>query len=79
MNAGLASAVRPTRRLAGAQPMRLMVAWAPNVSVVVEACSDLGGQVWSPISINLLTDGSSYFSDPQWTNHPSRFYRLRTP
>ena len=26
-----------------------------------------------------LTNGSVYFSDPQWTNYPSRFYRLRSP
>ena len=25
------------------------------------------------------TGGSSYFSDPDWTNYPSRFYRLRGP
>ena len=25
------------------------------------------------------TGGMSYFSDPQWTNYPSRFYRLRSP
>jgi len=22
---------------------------------------------------------TSYFSDPQWTNYPARFYRLRSP
>ena len=31
------------------------------------------------VGTNTLTAGSSYFSDPQWTNHPSRFYRLRSP
>ena len=23
--------------------------------------------------------GTSYFSDPLWTNYPTRFYRLRSP
>ena len=23
-------------------------------------------------------NGTSYFSDPQWTNYPQRFYRLRS-
>ena len=26
-----------------------------------------------------LTNGSIYFSDPDWTNHPTRFYRIRSP
>jgi hypothetical protein len=26
-----------------------------------------------------LTNGSIYFSDPDWTNHPGRFYRIRFP
>jgi len=47
--------------------------------IVVEASADLANPVWSPVGTNTLTDGSSYFSDPQWTNYPSRFYRLRSP
>jgi hypothetical protein len=31
---------------------------------------------WSPVATNTLTGGSSYFSDPQWTNYPTHFYRL---
>ena len=26
-----------------------------------------------------LTNGSIYFSDPDWTNHPARYYRIRSP
>ncbi|MGD0261934.1 MAG: hypothetical protein ABSD29_19365, partial [Verrucomicrobiota bacterium] len=44
--------------------------------VVVEACTDLANPAWSPVGTNTLTGGSSYFSDPQWTNYPARFYRL---
>ena len=55
-----------------------VISWARNLSVVVEACTDLTQPVWSPVGTNTLTDGSSYFSDPQWTNRPARFYRLRS-
>ena len=50
-----------------------------NLVIVVEACTNLAHPVWSPVGTNTLTGGSSYFSDPQWTNYPSRFYRLRSP
>jgi hypothetical protein len=53
-----------------------IISWATNISVVVEACTNLAHPVWSPVRTNTLTGGSSYFSDPQWTNHPARFYRL---
>jgi hypothetical protein len=56
-----------------------IISWATNNSVVVEACTNLANPVWSPLGTNTLTDGSSYFSDPQWTNHPARFYRISTP
>lgn len=50
-----------------------------NLTVVVEACTDLGNPVWSPLGTNILTGGSAYFSDGQWTNYASRFYRLQSP
>lgn len=50
-----------------------------NLVIVVEACTNLADAAWSPLGTNTLTGGSSYFSDPQWTNYPSRFYRLRSP
>lgn len=28
---------------------------------------------------NTLTSGAAYFSDPQWTNYPTRFYQLALP
>jgi len=56
-----------------------IISWATNISVVVEACSNLANPIWSPVGTNTLTGGSSYFSDPQWTNHPARIYRLRSP
>lgn len=47
--------------------------------VVVEACADLLHPSWSPVATNTLTDGSSLFSDAEWTNYPARVYRLRSP
>jgi hypothetical protein len=53
--------------------------WANGTVVVVEACTNLVNPVWSAVGTNTLTAGLSYFSDPQWTNYPGRFYRLRSP
>ena len=47
--------------------------------IVVEACTNLAGPIWSAVGTNTLTGGSSYFSDPQWADYPGRFYRLRSP
>jgi hypothetical protein len=45
---------------------------------VVEASTSLAIPTWVPVSTNILTAGTSYFSDPDWTNYPARFYRLRS-
>ena len=50
-----------------------------NIEVVVEACNDLSLPVWLSVGTNTLVGGSSFFSDPSWTNHPSRMYRFRSP
>jgi len=47
--------------------------------VVVEACTNLANPTWSPVSTESLTTGPAYFSDPQWANYGSRFYRLSMP
>src|SRR5207253_2507505 len=54
-------------------------AWASDSVIVVEACVDLAHPIWSPVGTSTLTDGLSYFSDPEWADHPARFYRLRSP
>jgi hypothetical protein len=54
----------------------LNITWASGRSVVVEACTNLAQAAWSPVATIDTTNGSSYFSDPQWTNYPSRFYRV---
>jgi hypothetical protein len=50
-----------------------------NIPVVVEASTDLASGKWTPLQMATLTNGVLHFSDPQWTNHPVRFYRLRSP
>ena len=58
----------------GGLQMRLA---GPPGAVVVESSPDLVH--WLPIQTNTLTSSQMYFSDPQWTNYPARFYRLRSP
>ena len=53
--------------------------WASGQTVVVEVCTNLSHPAWQPVQTNTLTGGAAYFSDPQWTNYPGRFYRLRSP
>ena len=53
--------------------------WASGQTVAVETCTDLSNPVWTPLATNLLVGGTFYFSDPQWTNYPNRYYRLRSP
>jgi hypothetical protein len=55
------------------------VAWAGGTVIVVEASTDLASAAWSPLQSCTLTNGSVYFSDPDSTNYPSRFYRIRSP
>jgi hypothetical protein len=55
------------------------ISWATNTTVVVEASADIGSATWSPLFTNSLANGTSYFSDPEWTNYPGRFYRVRSP
>jgi hypothetical protein len=50
-----------------------------NIPVVVEASAGLAGGVWLPLQTNTLAGGLLPFRDPQWTNHPVRFYRFRFP
>jgi hypothetical protein len=55
------------------------ISWASGMVVVVEASASPSTSAWSPLRTNTLTGESFYFSDPQWTNHPARFYRIRWP
>ena len=50
-----------------------------NISIAVEACADPTTRNWTSVQACTLTNGSIYFSDSQWTNWPTRFYRIRPP
>jgi BspA type Leucine rich repeat region (6 copies) len=56
----------------------LTISWAPNTTVVVEACQDLDSPVWLTVSINVSGDGSVEFRDQPEGFQPRRFYRVRT-
>ncbi len=56
-----------------------IISWVTTRPVAVEACTALRNSIWSPVKTNTLVNGSSYFADPQWTNYPTRFYRVRSP
>jgi hypothetical protein len=55
------------------------IAGTPDIPIVVEACTNLTGASWISLQAGTLTNGSIYFSDPQSTNYPARFYRIRSP
>jgi hypothetical protein len=50
-----------------------------NIPLAVEACSNLGSATWTALQTCTLTNGSIYFSDPNWGNYPARAYRIRSP
>jgi hypothetical protein len=50
-----------------------------NYMVVVRASPNLANPVWTALATNTLTNGSSYFGDPQWINYPNRYYDLEFP
>lgn len=53
--------------------------WLSAPSVVVEASTNLVNSGWQSLQTNTFTNGSSYFSEVQWTNYSKRFYRIRSP
>jgi len=50
-----------------------------NIPIAVVACTNPANPTWLPLQTCTLTNGSIYFSDPQWTNYPARVYRVRAP
>jgi hypothetical protein len=50
-----------------------------NISVTVQATTNLAGRSWTNLQSCTLTNGSIYFTDPGWTNYPGRFYRIAYP
>jgi hypothetical protein len=50
-----------------------------NLPIVVEACTNLVNPVWTPVQSMTLTNGSVYFSDPNSSNYPVRYYGIGFP
>ncbi len=63
----------------GANGFGFNITGAYYIPFVVEACTNLAGGNWMPLQTNPATSSTFYFNDPQWTNYPSRLYRLRSP
>ena len=63
----------------GTNGFGFVISGSSNLVVVVEACTNLVSPSWVPIGTNILSDGTSVFADPQWTNNPVRYYRISTP
>ena len=55
------------------------VTGSSGLSFVVEAATNLVQTVWVPVITNTFVNGAASFSDPQWQNHRTRFYRITTP
>lgn len=56
------------------------IAWASGRTIAVEACTNTTHFVWESVQTNIVgSDGLCYYTDPSWTNHPARFYRVRWP
>jgi hypothetical protein len=55
------------------------VSWATNLSVVVEASTNLSSPLWQRVQTNTLTNGAWHFTDLQSSNFSDRFYRVRLP
>ena len=55
------------------------IAGTAKIPIVVEASTNLMAATWAPLKTCTLTNGLIYFSDPAWTNFPTRLYRIRSP
>ena len=55
------------------------IAGPSSVPITVRASTNLASTTWTTVQSCTLTNGSIHFSDPQWTNYPSRFYRVSSP
>src|SRR5262249_20493337 len=58
---------------------RFTITGTTNIPMVVEASANLTNGPWLALQRITLSNGSVSFSDPQWTNYSTRFYRLRAP
>ncbi len=73
--------VRTSDSTFGVQPsgFGLPITGSADIPIVIEASAALSGASWTPLQTCSVTNGSIYFTDSDWTNHPARFYRIRSP
>ena len=50
--------------------------WASGMVAVVECSTNLLTSSWQPVQTNNMQADTVYFSDPNWTNNPTCFYRI---
>ena len=50
-----------------------------DIPIVIEASTNLANDSWVALQSLNLTNGAISFTDPSWTNYPSRLYRIRLP
>lgn len=50
-----------------------------GIPVVIEACSNLSENAWTPIAVGALENGFWYFVDEESDQQPARAYRWRAP
>lgn len=54
------------------------VTGTPNIPIVIEASTGLSKR-WQTLQSIDLTNGFFQFSDSQWSNYSTRYYRIRSP
>ena len=55
------------------------ISWATNADVIIRACTNLSNPAWIPLTTNILSGGTNYFSDSKWMNYPARYYGVSGP
>lgn len=60
-------------------PFGFKITASSELVILVEACTNLANANWIVVGTNRVAQGSSSFDDLDSSNHPDRFYRLRSP
>jgi len=66
-----------TQRDLRTNPFGFTILGTNGLTIVIEVSTNLMNPVWIPLQTNVFSSDSFFFSDPQWMNYPSRFYRIR--
>lgn len=57
----------------------LPITGTADIPIVVETAPHLTSAAWTSLLSGTLTNGALHYLDSQWTNYPSRSYRIRSP